>query len=196
MRGLALQRRGHRQADADGIVDLVGDAGHQPPERCELFRLDQRMLGLAQIAQRRFGGILGLAHLQFAALALADIERDGDDALDLAVGVEQRQLVDQPLPQVAGWNPDTPPRRSRVPARRQHPPVVLVGLLRAIARHQVGGGAADARPRARCRKCRPCSGSSGYSAARLSLTLMTAGTVSITCCSSRRPSAIASSARF
>ena len=80
----------------------MGDARHQPPECGELFRLDQRVLGLPQIAQRRFRGILGLAHLLFAALALADVERDGDDALDLAIGVEQRQLVHQPLPQIAG----------------------------------------------------------------------------------------------
>ena len=142
-RGLALQRRGHRQADADGIVDLVGDARHQPPERRELFRLDQRVLGLAQIAQRRFGGILGLAHLQFAALALADVERDGDDVLDLAVGIEQRQLVDQPLPHIAGGIHVFLFVEAEPAARRQHPLVVLVGLLRAVARHQVGGGAAD-----------------------------------------------------
>lgn len=100
-RRLALQRRGDREADADGIVDLVRDAGDQTSEGCELFRLDQRSLGLAQIAQRRLGGVLGLAHLLLAALALADIERHGDDPLDLALGVEQRQLVDQPLPHIA-----------------------------------------------------------------------------------------------
>ncbi len=121
----------------------MGDARHQPPERGELFRLDQRVLGLPQIAQRRFGGILGLAHLLFAALALADIERNRDDVLDLAVGVEQRQLVHQPLPQIAGGIQILLLVESELPARRQHPLVVLVGLLRAIARHQVGGGAAD-----------------------------------------------------
>ena len=121
----------------------MGDARHQPPERGELFRLDQRILGLAQIAQRRFGGILGLAHLQFAALALADVERDGDDVLDLAVGIEQRQLVDQPLPHVAGDILVFLLVESELPARLQHPLVVLVGLFGAVARHQVGGGAAD-----------------------------------------------------
>ena len=101
VRGLALQRGSDRQADADGIVDLVRNAGHQSSERCELFRLDQRHLGFAQIAQRSLGGVARLAHLLLAALAFADIERDGHDLVDLAIGVEQRQLVDQPLPQVA-----------------------------------------------------------------------------------------------
>jgi len=32
---------------------------------------------------------------------------------------------------------------SEPPARRQHPLVVLVGFLRAVARHQVGGGTTD-----------------------------------------------------
>ena len=80
----------------------MGDAGHQPAERGELFRLDQRILGFAQIAQRRLRGVLGLAHFLLAALALADIQRHGDDVLDFAIGVDDRQLVDQPLPHVAG----------------------------------------------------------------------------------------------
>ena len=164
-RRLAFQRRGHRQADADGIVDLMGDARHQPPERRELFGLDQRVLGLAQIAQRRFGGILGLAHLLLAALALADIERDGDDIFDLAVGIEQRQLVHQPMPHVAGGIQIFLFVEAEPAARLQHPLVVFVGLLRAVARHQVGWWCGRSRPPARSRKCRPCSGSSGRSAA-------------------------------
>ena len=40
-RDLALQRRGDGQADADRIVDLMGDARHKAPERGQLFRLDQ-----------------------------------------------------------------------------------------------------------------------------------------------------------
>ncbi len=126
-----------------GLLTSWATPATSRPERREFFRLDQRVLGLAQIAQRRFGGILGLAHLQFAALALADVERDGDDVLDLAVGVEQRQLVDQPLPQIAGGIQVFLFVEAEPGARRQHPLVVLVGLLRAIARHQVGGGAAD-----------------------------------------------------
>jgi hypothetical protein len=35
----------------------MGDTRHQPPERCELFRLDQGILGLAQVLQGRFGRI-------------------------------------------------------------------------------------------------------------------------------------------
>ena len=80
----------------------MGDTGHQPPESGELFRLDQRVLGFPQIAQRRFGRILCFTHLLFVALTLADIHRNGDDVLDLAVGIQQRKLVHQPLAQIAG----------------------------------------------------------------------------------------------
>ena len=66
-----------------------------------------------------------------------------DDVFDLAVGVEQRKLVHQPLPQIAGGIQIFLFVESEPPARLQHPPVVFVGLLRAVARHQVGGGAAD-----------------------------------------------------
>jgi hypothetical protein len=48
------------------------------------FRLDQRVLRLAQVPQRPLRRILGLAHLEFDALALADVERNGHDVLDLA----------------------------------------------------------------------------------------------------------------
>ena len=121
----------------------MGDARHQPPECGELFRLDQRILGLAQVPQRRFGGVLGLAHLQLAALALANVERDGDDIFDIAVAVEKRKLVHQPLPHIARGIHIFLFVESEPPARRQHPLVVLVGLLRAVARHQIARGATD-----------------------------------------------------
>ena len=44
---------------------------HQPSQSGELFRLDQRILRFTQVAQRRLGRILGLAHLGLDALALA-----------------------------------------------------------------------------------------------------------------------------
>ena len=50
-----------RQAGADRIVDLVRDTGHQPTECGEFFGFYQRVLGLAQILQRRLGGIPGAA---------------------------------------------------------------------------------------------------------------------------------------
>ncbi|MBH5392320.1 PAS domain-containing protein, partial [Bradyrhizobium diversitatis] len=56
--------------DAEGeierIVTVALDIGER--KRGELLRLDQRGLGFAQIAQRGFGGFLGLAHFLLAAL--------------------------------------------------------------------------------------------------------------------------------
>ena len=62
---------------------------------------------------------------------------------DLAIGVEKRQLVHQPLPQIARGIQIFLFVKSEPLARRQHALVVLVGLLCAVARHQVGGGTAD-----------------------------------------------------
>ena len=47
LRGLALQRRCHREADADRVVDLVRDAGDQTSQGRELLGLDERVLGLS-----------------------------------------------------------------------------------------------------------------------------------------------------
>ena len=80
----------------------MSNTRHQPSKSGELFCFDQRVLGFPQIAQRRFGRILCFTHLLFVALTLADIHGNGDDVLDLAVGIEQRKLVHQPLPQIAG----------------------------------------------------------------------------------------------
>ena len=49
----APQRRHAGGDEADGVVDLVRDAGHEAAERRHLLRLDQLDLCLAQIAQRR-----------------------------------------------------------------------------------------------------------------------------------------------
>ena len=53
------EARRHGQADADRIVDLVGDARDQAAERGELLRLDQALLRLLQLAQRGLGILLG-----------------------------------------------------------------------------------------------------------------------------------------
>ena len=119
------------------------DACDQPPERGEFFGLDQRILRFPQVAQRQLGRILGLAHFEFDALALADIERNGDDVLDLAGRIQDRQLVDQPLPHVPGGILVLLLVEAEFPGSRQHALVMLVGLGRAVARHQVGSGAAD-----------------------------------------------------
>ena len=70
-------------------IGLLTSWGRPPPggRAPRVFRLDQRILCFPQIAQRGFRGILGLAHLQLAALALADVECDGNDAFDLAFSV-------------------------------------------------------------------------------------------------------------
>ncbi len=119
------------------------DAGHQSPKRCELLRLDQGNLGLAQIAQCGFRGVARLAHLLFAALALADVEGNRDDTLDLAVGIEQRQLVHQPLPQIALGIQIFLFVEAEPLLCLQHALVVVVGLSRPVTRHQIGRGAAE-----------------------------------------------------
>ena len=81
----------------------MGDACHQPPERCEFFRLDQRVLGLAQVLQRSFCRIPRPAHLPFASLergfgtlALGDLFSSDIDADDLAIRVAVRMPVGDP----------------------------------------------------------------------------------------------------
>ncbi len=126
-----------------GLLTSWATPATEPSERGELLRLDQRGLGLAQVSQRGLGGFLGFAHLLLAALALADVERHGDDPLDLAVGIEQRQLVDQPLPHVAGGILVLLLVEAETFSKLEHPLVVLVGLGCAVARHQIRGGAAE-----------------------------------------------------
>ena len=50
--GAAGEARRHRQADADRIVDLMGDAGDQAAERGQPFGIDQVLLGGVQFQQR------------------------------------------------------------------------------------------------------------------------------------------------
>ena len=85
----------------------------------------------------------GLPHLQFAALAVANVERHGDDPLDITLGILQRHLVDQPMPRRAGRVPIVLFVETQSLAGGQHALVVGVGLLRAEARHQLRRGAAD-----------------------------------------------------
>ena len=79
------------------------DARHQPPEGCEFFRFDQEVLGLLQMAQRRFGRIPGAAQLPFTgvqrglgALALGDLFGRDVDADDLAGRIAQRMPIRHP----------------------------------------------------------------------------------------------------
>src|SRR5262249_41788234 len=68
----------------------MGDAGNQTSQCCEFFRLDQRMLGLAQMLQCRLGGGLSSADLLLIALALTDINVGADPAINRTVCVMQR----------------------------------------------------------------------------------------------------------
>src|SRR5262249_54389520 len=61
----ARERRGDRHADADGIVDLVGNAGNETAEGGELLRLDQALLRVAQVGESLFGALLGGPELLF-----------------------------------------------------------------------------------------------------------------------------------
>ncbi len=81
----------------------MGNARDQPAERCEFFRLDQRVLGLAQILQRGLGRIPCLAHLAlaglergFGALALGNLLGGNIDADDLAIRIAVRMPVGDP----------------------------------------------------------------------------------------------------
>jgi hypothetical protein len=80
--GLALQGGGDRQARPHGIVDFVGDTSDQPPECCEFFSFDQRVLGLPQVSQCGFGRIPGAADLLLVAFALADVDVGADPGID------------------------------------------------------------------------------------------------------------------
>ncbi len=66
--GAALEAGGHRQADADGIVHLVRDAGDEAAERGQPLRVDQVLLGRAQLGQRVLGLFLRRAQLVFRLL--------------------------------------------------------------------------------------------------------------------------------
>src|SRR5450432_3692725 len=59
LRASPREARRDREADADRIVDFMGDAGHQAAERGELLRFDQASLRILQLAQRVFGVLLG-----------------------------------------------------------------------------------------------------------------------------------------
>ena len=69
--GAAGETRRHRQADADRIVDLMGDAGDQAAERRQPFGVDQVLLGGVQFEQRALGLLLRGAQLVLG-LALGD----------------------------------------------------------------------------------------------------------------------------
>ena len=104
---LALQRGGHGQAGADGVVDLMGNARHQSPEGGELFGLDQRILRLPQVSQRRFGRIPGAADLAFAflqrglrALAIGNLFRGDVDADNFTTRAAQGMPIGDPKPLV------------------------------------------------------------------------------------------------
>ncbi len=74
--GLVDQGRGHGEAGADGGVDLVRDARHQPSQRGQFLGLHQTALRGAQIVKR-------LRQLPAAFLQLGEQPRvlDGDDRL-------------------------------------------------------------------------------------------------------------------
>ena len=89
--GLAFQRRSNRQAGAHGRVDFVRNSRHQASKGCELFRFDQKVLGLLQIMQCALGRVpcaaqLALAGLQrrHSTLAFGDLLRGDVDTNDLA----------------------------------------------------------------------------------------------------------------
>ena len=69
--GAAREARRHRQADADRVVHLMGDAGDQTAERRQTFGVDQVLLGGVQFEQRALGLLLRGAQLVFG-LALGD----------------------------------------------------------------------------------------------------------------------------
>ena len=69
--GAPCEARGHRQADADRVIDLMGDAGHQSAERSQPFGIDQVLLGGAELEQRALGLFLRGAQLVLG-LALGD----------------------------------------------------------------------------------------------------------------------------
>ena len=69
--GAAREARRHRQADADRVVDLMGDAGDQAAERRQPFGVDQVLLRGVEFEQRALG--LFLRGAQFVlGLALGD----------------------------------------------------------------------------------------------------------------------------
>ena len=61
----------HRQADADRVVDLVGDAGDQAAERRQAFGIDQVLLRGIEFEQRALGLFLRGTQLVLG-LALGD----------------------------------------------------------------------------------------------------------------------------
>ena len=69
--GPPREARGDRQADADRIVDFMGDAGDQAAERGQAFGVDQVLLRGVELEQRAFGLFLGGAQLVLG-LALGD----------------------------------------------------------------------------------------------------------------------------
>ena len=80
---------------------------HQSPKSCEFFRFDQKVLGLLQIVQRRFGRIPRVAELSFArpqrslrALAFGDLFCGNVDADDFAAWAAQRMPISDPKPLV------------------------------------------------------------------------------------------------
>ena len=93
---LALKGRSHRQADADGAIDFMGNSRHQAPQRGKLFGFDQRVLGLTQMSQSRLGGILGLADFLLGPLALGDLLGGNIDGNDLATRRTQRVPIGNP----------------------------------------------------------------------------------------------------
>ena len=69
--GAAGKAGGHREADADRIVDLVGDAGDQAAKRGETFGVDQVLLRGVELEQRALGPFLRGAQFLFG-LPLGD----------------------------------------------------------------------------------------------------------------------------
>ena len=83
----------------------MSDTRHQPPERGELFRLDQEILGFLQMVQRCFGRIPGVAYFLFAAvqrrfgpLAFGDLFGRDIDADNFAARAAQRMPIGAPEP--------------------------------------------------------------------------------------------------
>ena len=97
------EARRHGEADADGIVDLVGDAGDEAAERGELLRLDQVLLGVAQLGERVLGVVLGGAQL-LLGLALGDrvVAEHLDGARHVADLVARRGAVDRAVVAAVG----------------------------------------------------------------------------------------------
>ena len=104
--GAARETRGDRQADADRIVDFMGDASDQAAERRQTFGVDQVLLGGIEFKQRVLRLLLRRAQLVFGlsfgdgvfaehfhrARHLADLV-PGAGALDLAVVVARCDRV-------------------------------------------------------------------------------------------------------